>query len=149
MIDDFRGKYFYLSNFSPCPFTDNFGVRWTTSEHYYQAHKCLNKKDIILIHTAKTPGDAKKIGRFVKQSLAFQDKKFEIMWIALQYKFVQNPEIRNRLLDTGREILIEGNKHHDNIWGDCRCSQCEHIKGENHLGIQLMQLREIFQKGGL
>lgn len=149
MIDKFRQRYFFLSNFSLYPFTDEFGMKWRSTEHYYQAYKAYHSSDFVKISHAKTPGEAKRFGRMVKIHPNFKNAKFEIMWNALQYKFIQNPEIRNKLIDTERKLLIEGNKHHDNIWGDCYCQDCEYIKGENHLGIQLMQLREVFQKGVL
>ena len=147
MINKFEKTYRWLSNFSPHPFTDNGGVRWKTSEHFYQCHKCLTEKDVRAIHGAKSPGKAKRLGAKVQMNPQFPEGKKDIMWVALQYKFVQNPDIRNKLIDTGDQILVEGNTWHDNTWGNCTCPDCEHIEGENILGLMLMDLRKLLKDG--
>ena len=53
-------------------------------------------------------------------------------------KFEQNSDIRQKLIDTYPEELIEGNYWHDTFWG-----VCEGV-GENHLGQILMQIRREF-----
>lgn len=57
----------------------------------------------------------------------------------VQRKFsARNPELLRRLLDTGDLTLIEGNHWGDTFWGvDIRTG-----KGDNHLGMILMQVRE-------
>ena len=52
------------------------------------------------------------------------------------------PELREKLLATGNEELVEGNTWHDNIWGNCSCDCCKKIEGQNKLGKLLMQVRE-------
>lgn len=148
MINNFSKKYFFLSNFSKHGFIDKFDIKWKTSEHYYQSHKATCKKDALCIHAAPTARDAKKTGRNIKISPTFEKEKDLVMSTALHYKFDQNPEIRNKLIDTGDQELVEGNSWHDNIWGDCSCPDCSHIKGENRLGKMLMKLRENYKKEG-
>lgn len=46
------------------------------------------------------------------------------------------PELKEMLLATGDEELVEGNYWHDTIWG-----VCDGV-GENHLGKMLMEIRE-------
>jgi predicted NAD-dependent protein-ADP-ribosyltransferase YbiA (DUF1768 family) len=53
----------------------------------------------------------------------------------LRQKF-QNPELREKLLCTGKLELIEGNYWGDTYWGVCRGV------GENRLGKLLMLVRE-------
>ena len=52
-------------------------------------------------------------------------------------KFSQNPELLQRLIDTGDMELVEGNRWHDAYWGvDLATGE-----GENHLGLILMKIR--------
>ena len=52
------------------------------------------------------------------------------------------PELREKLLATGNEELIEGNFWCDNTWGNCLCAECQDIPGRNMLGMLLMKVRE-------
>ena len=51
-------------------------------------------------------------------------------------KFEQNELLRQRLKETGTAYLIEGNTWGDTFWGKVDS------KGENHLGLILMDVRE-------
>ena len=57
------------------------------------------------------------------------------MLTGLRKKFA-DPELRNLLLATGDEELIEGNYWGDTYWGVCNGV------GQNKLGKLLMQVRE-------
>ena len=61
----------------------------------------------------------------------------------LRLKFAQ-PYLRDLLIATGEQKLIEGNYWHDNFWGSCSCEKCGD-KGENHLGRLLMKLRSEYK----
>ena len=64
----------------------------------------------------------------------------------LRQKF-RNPKLRELLLGTGEAVLVEGNLHHDNYWGNRKCKKCAEIPGNNQLGKLLMQVRtELFQE---
>ena len=63
------------------------------------------------------------------------------MYQALWLKF-SIPTLREKLLATDNEELVEGNTWHDNTWGECSCERCKDIKGQNRLGKMLMQIRE-------
>ena len=63
----------------------------------------------------------------------------------LREKF-KDPELREMLLDTGDEELVEGNFWHDLWWGDCGCKKCKDVPGKNILGKLLMELREKIKK---
>jgi len=54
-------------------------------------------------------------------------------------KFINNPVLRQQLLDTGDQRLVEGNKWGDIYWGVCK--GC----GRNQLGKTLMRAREMFR----
>jgi hypothetical protein len=50
-----------------------------------------------------------------------------------------------KLLETKNAELIEGNIWHDNFWGSCECSRCNHKPGKNMLGRLLMEYRAEIQ----
>ena len=134
MIDRFDGKYFFLSNFSPSPFRINY-VLFPTMEHYFQANKADNQNDYLHIAYAPTPGEAKRLGRKIQLRSNWEEIKDEVMLTGLRKKFA-DPELRNLLLATGDEELIEGNYWRDTYWGVCNGV------GQNKLGKLLMQVRE-------
>lgn len=51
-------------------------------------------------------------------------------------KFVQNPELAQKLLSTGSAYLEEGNTWGDKVWGTVNGS------GANQLGFILMRVRD-------
>ena len=73
----------------------------------------------------------------------WNDISGDIMKDILTAKFAV-PEMRERLLATGDATLVEGNRHHDNIWGCCICDSCraKNKPGLNRLGKILMEIRD-------
>jgi ribA/ribD-fused uncharacterized protein len=130
-IDKFDGEYAFLSNFYP--------IRNTTLEHLYQASKARIPETKVFIMEARTPGDAKRLGRVVALVDNWEEHKLEVMLTLLRDKF-SIPELKEKLLATGNAILIEGNNWNDTYWGVCNGI------GENHLGKLLMQVREELRK---
>lgn len=142
MIKRFIDEYEFLNNFYPTPIYDNDGKEYPTVEHYFQAMKTFNLQKRELIRLAESPGKAKRIGRLVQLREDWEDRKLDIMEKALIQKF-QIPELREKLLATGDEELVEGNFWDDTYWGVCK------EKGENHLGKLLMGIREKIRDGEL
>jgi ribA/ribD-fused uncharacterized protein len=134
MIDSFDGKYAFLSNFFPSPIKDA-GITYPTVEHYFQAMKSLDMQDRYKIAAAPSPGQAKRLGRKVSLRPNWNKIKDDIMYIALWEKF-SDPVLRDALLATNDEELIEGNWWNDTYWGVCNGI------GENHLGRLLMIVRK-------
>ena len=66
----------------------------------------------------------------------WEDVKVVEMFLICENKFAQNPELKKLLLQTGEEILVEGNDWDDTFWGVCGGV------GENKLGRILMMVRE-------
>lgn len=145
VIDFFHGEYYFLSNFYKADFTDVTGVTWPTVEHYYQAMKTENCIEREKIRKASGPSIAKKMGREVKLRNNWESIKLNVMRNALTYKFNQNPDLKQKLIDTGDAMLMECNTWHDNIWGNCQCSECRKIVGQNYLGKLLMGIRTRLQ----
>ena len=134
-IKEFQGAMFFLSNFSPSPFTFG-GKEYATVEHFYQAMKATDEEDHDAVMEAETPGKAKKIGRQIKIRDDWEFIKLDIMCLALRIKF-SDPELRQRLLFTGDAVLEEGNTWGDKYWGiDLTTGE-----GENWLGQCLMEIR--------
>lgn len=70
----------------------------------------------------------------------WEEVKLDIMYELLKCKFDQNPSLKEKLINTGDRLLVEGNDWHDTYWGVCNG------KGSNHLGKLLMKLREEYKK---
>ena len=146
MIDDFRGDYAFLSNFFESPLWYR-GKLWPTVEHAFQAAKMVKKEDEQKIYEAKTPGEAKRLGRTGEMIWDWDANRINVMRKLLQRKFLSNPVLLQKLLNTGDKELIEGNTWHDNYWGDCTCSKCANKNGNNMLGKQLMEIRNNVRHG--
>ena len=141
IINRFDGEYAFLSNFAHRPIIIK-GKTWVTVEHIFQAAKTLDEDIREQIRLASTPVIAKQMGRTVQIRSDWEQIKQEVMLKSVRLKFRLHPGLKEKLLSTKDAVLIEGNRWHDNIWGDCRCSRCRKIKGKNLLGKILMQVRE-------
>ena len=85
------------------------------------------------------PSDAKKLGQRSYITPGLGKVKVRLMYEICMCKFMQNPELRDKLLATGESTLIEGNNWGDYFWG--KVNNC----GENQLGIILMDVRAKLQ----
>ena len=139
IIDEFINEYDFLSNFYPSAFTHD-GITYPTNEHFFQAMKTLDLTDRFGIAAAAFPGQAKRMGRRVILRSDWEQVKEYYMELGLRLKFA-NPELAQKLLNTGDAELIEGNWWHDNTWGSCKCPDCNNKPGKNLLGHLLMKLR--------
>ncbi len=146
-IDDFRGAYFFLSNFSPVQVTLD-GMTFPTVEHAYQAAKTPDPLERQRILGASTPDLARKMGRKLTQRLDWPEARVEVMQDLVAQKFDGHPDLAKLLLATGDAELVEENTWHDNFWGDCRCSSCAAVAGQNRLGRILMEVRERLRRAG-
>ena len=140
MIAIFDNEYAFLSNFYESPFEVD-GITYPTVEHFFQAMKSKDIEGRKKIAAAPTPGKAKRLGRTIELRKDWEEIKVAVMKFGLAQKF-RIPELREKLLATGNEELIEGNFWHDNVWGNCLCAECQDIPGRNMLGMLLMKVRE-------
>ena len=134
MIKGFKGKYRWLSNFPDCEVIQD-GWHWRSPEYAYQAAKTLNPCAKLLIALAKTPGEAKKLGRKLEVREDWEDVKLRIMEDLQRQKYNQEPW-RTKLLETGDAYIEETNTWNDTFWGVCNGV------GENHLGKIIMKIRD-------
>lgn len=110
---------------------------WPTTEHYFQAQKFVGTEHKQIVHDAKTPGDAARLGRDRERPLRadWESVKDDAMRRAVKAKFEQHEEIREILLNTGDAELVE-NTTDDHYWGIGSRGD-----GKNMLGIILMEVR--------
>jgi len=142
----FKDKYKPFSNFFPAKviFED---ITFPTVEHAYVAAKTLNisaRRDIAMIPAGEA-GKAKRKGRYLVLRTDWEKVKFKIMEDLLRQKFSKEA-FKNLLLETKDSVIIEGNYWHDNTWGDCLCSKCQNIPGQNRLGKLLMEIRRDLER---
>lgn len=140
LIDRFEGRYGWLSNFHQR--TVRFGgADWGSVEHLFNASKSLDRTEREHVRAAPTQGEAKRRGRRVTLRPRWDEQvRYDVMRMTVRAKF-EDPELRDRLLATGDALLIEGNRHHDQHWGDCNCDEHRAWPGRNALGRTLMAVR--------
>lgn len=141
MINCFDGAFAFLSNFYESPISWR-GNKYPTVEHAFQAAKTLNPMERQRIVAARTPGQAKRLGRSVHLRPDWEEVKEQVMYECINIKFHSSLELMLALLATGDQELVEGTTWHDNEWGNCTCPKCENIEGKNKLGKILMRVRE-------
>lgn len=145
-IHEFQGPYRFLSNFYEGLYPIRVGnFEFKTAEHLYQAFKTEDLEEAKMIEQLATPGEAKRAGRTLTLRADWDEIKDRAMEIAVSRKFLSDPELLPLLLKTGDATLIEGNKWHDNYWGECFCGACANKEKFNTLGQILMALRKDFQ----
>lgn len=135
-----HGEYGFLSNFYQFGFELDDKL-WMTVEHYYQAQKYAGTELEEQIRLLPTPYDTKKWGKLYKVRSDWGQVKEEVMLKALFAKFSQEP-LKSKLLATGEEEIIEAVPW-DSYWGIGKDG-----KGQNRLGILLMQIREAIKDEG-
>ena len=133
MINSFRGKYFFLSNFYP---TNVYyeGLIYKSAEAAFQAAKTLDN-DTRIAFTKFNATRAKKEGRKIPLRKDWEEIKFQVMYGIVKDKFSRNKKLKSLLVQTGNEYLQEENTWGDRIW--CTCNGY----GQNMLGHILMQVR--------
>ena len=134
----FCGEYAFLSNFYPCKITIWKNMTFNSVEIAFQASKCADEEDRLkfINFTAEESGKAKRLGRKVRLISNWEDVKVSYMKYLLEKKF-QNPQLRQMLIDTGSEELIEFNTWNDTFYGVCNGI------GKNELGKLLMEIRDV------
>tara|TARA_B100000674_G_scaffold245515_1_gene202289 strand:+ start:718 stop:1854 length:1137 start_codon:yes stop_codon:yes gene_type:complete len=77
-----------------------------------------------------------------KYALEWNKQRYEVMKKLTRQKFELNPELKNKLKQTGDAYLIEHPNNNENtFWGDS-ISDNKKVEGQNMMGKLLMELRE-------
>jgi ribA/ribD-fused uncharacterized protein len=135
MIEHFNGEYGFLSNFYTAEVVYE-GIEYKSVEHAYQAAKSLDPAERNEVAMASTAGIAKKLGKHVTKRDDWDEIKLAVMFDLVMQKFKNHADLREKLIATGDQELVEGNWWGDRFWGVCKGT------GENHLGKILMRVRE-------
>ena len=109
-------------------------------------------KTMDRILKARTPKECKALGREVSpfDGVVWDAERYEIMKAGNREKFLQHPDLREKLLATGNAILAEASPL-DGIWGiKLSADAAEDVDpsrwpGMNLQGKLLMELREEFR----
>lgn len=113
-----------LSNWADTPLIlPNINITVPTSEHYFMYLKAIYFNDVETaeeILKSKTPRDAKKLGRKVKNfsEELWRDERENAMLTALRLKFQQSSKFRKIIVAAKKSNLeFAEASPHDNIWG--------------------------------
>ncbi|RZJ56114.1 MAG: NADAR family protein [Flavobacterium sp.] len=132
------------------------GITYKTAEHWMMAKKAElfnDQKVLEKIIQSKTPAEAKKLGREVKNYVdtIWLENRFEIVKEGNLLKFSQNKDLKEFLINTNERILVEASPV-DPIWGIGMASDHKDVnnpekwKGLNLLGFALMEVRDELKK---
>lgn len=148
---------FCLSQWFELPFLLD-GVTYNTAEHWMMANKALLFNDTatyLKVINAKTPGEAKELGRQVIgfDEVLWRAKRYDIVVKGNIHKFNQHPAFADFLINTKERILVEASPI-DKIWGIGLAKDAERIdnpyfwNGQNLLGFALMEVRDFLKSFG-
>jgi ribA/ribD-fused uncharacterized protein len=110
--------YGCFSNFSAHPVIID-GTRWPTTEHFFQAMKFTDQRDVDAVAAALTPFEAAQKGRDRTRSFRgdWDTVRDDVMLKALRAKFVQHDALADVLRSTGDAALVEHTRN-DSYWAD-------------------------------
>jgi len=140
-----------FSQWFPFEFEEG-GIIYKTAEHFMMAGKARlfnDNETLEEILTSENPKQAKNLGRKVKNFDAqlWEENKYGIVKNGNFLKFSQNEKLKDFLLSTHDEILVEASPY-DRIWGigmletDPKSQNPSLWNGENLLGFALMEVRD-------
>jgi len=131
----------YLSNWYPASIFLK-GKIWPSSEHYYQAQKLAGTEFEEVCRRMESPRLTFEFTRRPEIPVRkdWEAVKVDVMRDAVYAKFEQNPELKEKLLETGDLKIVE-NSPVDFFWGVGSDGS-----GENTLGKILMEVRERLRK---
>lgn len=142
VIGEFQGMFRWLSNFWICKVVYKGHVFHSVENAYQFAKTSLPGQELKYLELFQRlrPGEAKKIAGprgELKARDDWEEVKVPIMeeLVASKFNPDNNPSLVERLLDTGKRMLIEGNRHGDTFWGQY------FGRGKNYLGRILMHRR--------
>jgi ribA/ribD-fused uncharacterized protein len=131
-ILQFSGEHRWLSNFHPCQIEFE-GLVYPSVENAYQAAKMPDYGRLVFTHIKA--GQAKRMGRALRLSEDWEDRKVPVMSYLTDRKYTTENELGRKLVATWPGRLVEGNDWGDTFWG-------EYLgRGLNNLGEILMKRR--------
>lgn len=144
------GKFLF-SQWYPLGFNVD-GSHYPTAEHWMMAEKARLFGDLDTLEhilEAKTPSEAKNLGRIVRgfDSVIWEQKCFEIVVQGNLQKFKKHSEAHSYLDMTGSKVIVEASPV-DAFWGIGHSQESPEAKdpkrwrGKNLLGFALMEVRD-------
>ncbi len=141
-----------LSQWWPSPFTVG-GDTFATAEHYMMWRKAhlFDDHDLAAsMLTVEHPKDVKALGREVRgfDQSVWEATRYDIVVTGNKHKFAQHEDLREFLLATGEQVLVEASPD-DRIWGIGMAADDPHAadpalwRGQNLLGFALGEVREL------
>lgn len=140
-IQRFRGEYGFLDNSHPCPVLWE-GISYPCAESAFQASK-TDDQHIRESFAKADPEKARQKGAKLQPKPCWEAGKLGIMKDILLAKFLQNPDLMEKLVATGDAVLTAGCHGGDLYWGVDLYSRV----GENRLGFALMEARDRLRAG--
>jgi len=148
--DEGKGEWRVFSNMYEAPFQVD-SVTYPTVEHYFQWSKAKQFGDgAIADKILKTPSPkaVKALGRKVKDFVKedWDKTKDGVMRTAVKAKFIQHPDLKTKLMETGARPIGEASAR-DKYWGIGTSADTSKAKdptkwpGKNVLGKMLIELR--------
>ncbi len=140
-IPSYIENVYCLDNFSAFSVVvDN--IEYKTAEHAFQSIKFLETNPLIAkqIMSAPSPFEARELAhKYKSQRRAdWSSKKYEVMEKVLYLKTIQNSYVKQKLLETNTDEIIEDcGEDNDKDWG-CGIDGT----GQNNLGKIWMKIRD-------
>lgn len=136
MISSFSGEYRFLSNFWLCQIPYK-GFVFPSTENAYQWAKSETLTDDFV---SCTPGKAKRLGQKTPMRKGWDLLRLKVMQDITRSKYNLDEILKQKLIDTDDEELVEGNTWNDTFWGQCPIGN-----GKNFLGKTIMMVRSEIQ----
>lgn len=144
--------YGWLGNMAPYPVTYN-NREYKTTEALFQSLRFINHPEIVdEICEQKSPMSAKMVAKKyvdVLQQDGYQmlgQQDIENMKLCLLLKMEQHPQLKEELLNTQNQVIIEdcSSRPHGSglFWGSAFKKEQGVWEGRNVLGVLWMELRE-------
>lgn len=130
-----KDPYGFMGNFFKARFFI-YGRWWNFVEAPYQAEKTSVQSERDEIWRAVKANESRLLGQKVTMRPDWDEYKRFVMKECCMAKFLQHPDLRKQLIDTGDEELMEDSPV-DWYWG-CGADGT----GKNVLGQVLMEIRE-------
>merc|ERR1719359_251980 len=113
-------------------------MSFRTTEAAFMAAKTHDIELRNKIQSFKSGKKAKSFARRMEWRRDWHDVRFQVMEDVVRQKF-QQPELRQKLLETGSRYIMEGNTWGDSTWG--KAVWKGKLTGHNELGKILMKIR--------
>lgn len=128
--------YYVFSNWS-AHMVEYKGILYTTAEHAYHVQKFTDEEVKRQIRKSKSPMEAKAVAHLNrdKEVSNWDDIKVAVMEEIVMQKALQHQEVRDILLATGDEEIVEDSPD-DYFWGIGKDGT-----GENQMGKIWMRVR--------